>query len=333
MDNFIFTCGDINGIGPEISIKALNQLYSKEKYKLTLIIPKNVFEYYSELISIEFPFEISDSLSNTSMNNGVVTIFDIGKAELKIGKSTALSGLASYNAILKAYELINEQLGVAMITSPISKTAWKFAGIEFTGHTDLLGDLAKSSNYLMMFLSSRFKTVLTTIHEPIEKVPALITASRIKNVVRQVKATFEYDLKIKSPRIAILGLNPHAGEEGHIGMEEINEIIPAIKELQEEGLNVEGPFVPDGFFGNKLQNKFDITIGMYHDQVLIPFKLISFDEGVNYTAGLPIVRTSPDHGTAYDISRKIIANPNSIIESFNWARQIVKNRNCSLLKR
>ncbi len=330
MDNFIFTCGDINGIGPEISIKALNQLYSKEKYKLTLIIPKNVFEYYCEMIPVNFPFEILDSLTNSKMNNEVVTILDIGDTELKVCKSTASSGLASYNAILNAYELLKEQLGVAMITSPISKTAWKLAGIDFTGHTDLLGEITKSKNYLMMFLSSRFKTALTTIHESIEKVPSLITANRIKNVVKQVHSTFEYDLKIKSPRIALLGLNPHAGEEGHLGMEEINEIIPAINELNEDGFNVEGPFVPDAFFGNKLQNKFDITIGMYHDQVLIPFKLISFDEGVNFTAGLPIIRTSPDHGTAFDISRKLVANPNSLVESFNWARQIVKNRNCSL---
>jgi len=330
VDNFIFTCGDINGIGPEISIKALNQLYSEEKYKLTLIIPKNAFEYYCEMIPIEFPFEVADSFSSNKINNGVVTILDIGEAELKVGKSTASSGLASFNAIIKAHELLKDQLGSAMITSPISKSAWKLSDIEFTGHTDLLGDLTKSNNYLMMFLSSRFKTALTTIHEPISKVPSLITSSRIKNVVKQVQATFEFDLKIKSPRIAILGLNPHSGEEGHLGMEEINEIIPAIKELQVEGISVEGPFVPDAFFGNKLQNKFDVTIGMYHDQVLIPFKLISFDEGVNYTAGLPIIRTSPDHGTAFDISKKLIANPNSLIESFNWAREIVKNRNCSL---
>jgi len=330
VDNFIFTCGDINGIGPEISLKALNQLYSKERYKLSLVIPKNVFEYYSEMIPIEFPFEFTDSFSISNVNNGLVTIVDIGEAELKVGKLTAASGLASYNAIIKAYELLKDNLGSAMITSPVSKSAWKLSNIDFTGHTDLLGDLAKIDNYLMMFLSSGFKTALTTIHEPIKRVPSLITSLRIKNVVKQVQTTFEYDLKIKSPRIAILGLNPHSGEEGHLGMEEINEIIPAITELQEEGFSVEGPFVPDAFFGNKLQNKFDITIGMYHDQVLIPFKLISFDEGVNYTAGLPIIRTSPDHGTAFDISKKLIANPNSLIESFNWAREIVKNRNCSI---
>ncbi len=330
MDNYIFTCGDINGIGPEISIKAIIKLYSKEKYKLTLIIPKNVFEYYSEMIPIEFPFEISTSFSRSNLSNGVVTILDIGDAQLNVGKSTASSGLASYNAILKAYKLIKEQLATAMITAPISKTAWKLAGINYTGHTDLLGDLEKTSNYLMVFLSERFKTVLTTIHEPIVKVSELITTSRIKSVVKQIQKTFEYDLKIKTPRIAVLGLNPHAGEEGHLGMEEIDEIIPAVKELAEEGSNIEGPFVPDAFFGNKLHNKFDVTIGMYHDQVLIPFKLISFDEGVNYTAGLSIIRTSPDHGTAFDISRKLVANPNSLIESFSWAKQIAKNRNCSL---
>jgi 4-hydroxythreonine-4-phosphate dehydrogenase len=333
MDNFVFTCGDINGIGPEISIKAFNQLYSKEKYKLTLIIPKNVFEYYSEMIPIEFPFEITDSFSSKNMDNEIVTILDIGEAQLSVGKPSATSGLVSYNAVLKGVELINNQFAVAIITSPISKTAWKLADINYIGHTDLLGDLTKMKKYLMMFLSSRFKTVLATIHEPIEKVSSLITLSRIKKVVKQAHLTLEYDLKIKSPRIAVLALNPHAGEDGHIGSEEIEEIVPAIKELNEDGLTVEGPFVPDAFFGSKLHNRFDITVGMYHDQVLIPFKLINFNEGVNYTAGLPIIRTSPDHGTAFDISRKLIANPNSLIESFNWARDIVKNRNCSISKK
>jgi 4-hydroxythreonine-4-phosphate dehydrogenase len=148
----------------------------------------------------------------------------------------------------------------------------------------------------------------------------------------QAHSTLKYDLKLNVPSIGVLGLNPHAGENGQLGREEIDEIIPAINELKAKGINVEGPFVPDAYFATKRHYKYDITVGMYHDQVLIPFKLLNFDEGVNFTAGLPIVRTSPDHGTAFDIARKLIANPNSIIESFQWARQIVKNRNCSISK-
>ena len=332
MNNFIFTCGDINGIGPEISIKAINKLYSEEKYKLTLVIPKNVFEYYRKQIQITFPYNISDSVLNSEIHNGKVSILDIGDSELKVGKITQNSGLSSFKAIIKAYELINNKLGSAMITSPISKEAWLKGGIEFTGHTELLANLTNAQNYGMMFISKGFKALLTTIHIPINSISENISIQKIMDTVTQAHTTLENDLKIKNPKIAVLGLNPHAGENGQLGNEEIEIIIPAIKIIKEKGINVEGPFVPDAFFGTKTHNKFDITIGIYHDQVLIPFKLLSFDEGVNYTAGLPIVRTSPDHGTAFDISQKLVANPNSIIESFNWAREIVKNRNCSLSK-
>ncbi len=332
MDNFIFTCGDINGIGPEISIKSFNEIYSKEKYNLTLIIPKNVFEYYKEQIAIEFPFEICNSILDSKISNGKVSILDIGDAELNIGKITAPSGLASYNAILKGYELLQSQLGSAIVTAPISKEAWQLGGVEFTGHTELLGRLTGTEKYSMMFLSNRFKAILTTIHIPINAISTNLTIERIKDTIKRAHTTLEYDLKLKSPRIAVLGLNPHAGENGQLGNEEMEVIIPAIDKLKEEGIEVEGPFVPDAFFGKKNHHKFDITVGMYHDQVLIPFKLLNFDEGVNYTAGLPIIRTSPDHGTAFDIARKLIASPNSIIESFNWAREIVKNRNCSISK-
>jgi len=332
MDNFVFTCGDINGIGPEVSLKSIEKLFSKEKYKITLIIPENVFKYYQESLEINFPFEVIKEFDNSDVDKNIVSILDIGETPMNIGNATKESGRASYNAILEGYRLVSNQLGAALITAPISKAAWKLDDIDFVGHTDLLGNLTAIKNYSMMFLSSRFKTALVTIHEPINNVPQLISMRKIIDTVEQAHITLEIDLKIKSPRIAVLGLNPHAGENGNLGLEEINEIIPAIKELQRRGFIVEGPFVPDAFFGSKFHNRFDITIGMYHDQVLIPFKLINFNEGVNYTAGLPIVRTSPDHGTAYDISRKQIANPNSMIEAFNWARQIVKNRNCSLSK-
>lgn len=330
MENFIFTCGDINGIGPEICIKAFNEIYSEEKYHLTFIIPKNVFEHYKEEIPLQFPYEICNSISEINIGNGKVSIFDIGATELNVGRITAVSGLASYNAVLTGYEIIKAQLGVALITAPISKEAWQLGGIKFTGHTELLGSLTETSNYSMMFLSNRFKAVLTTIHIPISSVPTSISVDKIKNTIRQAHTTMEHELKIESPRVAVLGLNPHAGENGQLGSEEMEFIIPAIRESQGEGIAVEGPFVPDAFFGSKVHNKFDITVGMYHDQVLIPFKLLNFGSGVNYTAGLPIIRTSPDHGTAYDIVRKLIANPGSIIESFNWARNIVQNRSCSL---
>ncbi len=332
MNNYIFTCGDINGIGPEVVLKTFNQIYSEEKYKLTLLIPKNVFQYYKESIPLEFPYEFCNTLSVNDLSDGKVAVINIGNTNLKIGEVTSEAGKASYLSVIKGFDLIKAHLGSAIITAPIAKKAWELADIKFTGHTELFAHLTGIKNYSMMFLSPRFKAVLVTIHIPIKSVSQMINIAIIKKTILQARNTLEYDLKIKSPRIAVLGLNPHAGENGQLGNEESEIITPAVEELQQQNIKVEGPFVPDAFFGKKLQNQFDVVVGMYHDQVLIPFKLLNFDTGVNYTAGLPIVRTSPDHGTAFDIARKLIASPNSTIEAFNWAREIVKNRNCSLSK-
>jgi len=326
MDKFIFTCGDTNGIGPEISLKAINKLFAPQKYKLIIPIPLNVFEFYADRIKLSSPFNIVKKINKDELNSDSITVIDLGNVKIDVGRPTRFSGRTSYRSIIKANELLTMDSGSAMITAPISKYAWQKAGINFPGHTELLAHLTKTKKYSMMFLSQKFKCALATIHEPIIKVPRLITKTRLKDLLNLVADTSLNDLNISSPKIAVLGLNPHAGENGKIGQEEIKKIIPAIEKAIKKGIHIDGPYVPDAFFANKLYLKYDIVIGMYHDQLLIPFKMMNFNSGVNYTAGLPIIRTSPDHGTAYDIAGTMRADISSMVESFKWARRIAKNR-------
>jgi 4-hydroxythreonine-4-phosphate dehydrogenase len=178
---------------------------------------------------------------------------------------------------------------------------------------------------MMLFLSEKLNAGLLTIHTPISKVSKLISKERIIKSINILNSTAIRDLGIPNPKIAVLGLNPHAGENGLIGNEEEKIIKPAIKSLQKK-INVTGPFVPDAFWGNKAYKKFDMILGMYHDQVLIPFKLLNFNSGVNFTAGLNLIRTSPDHGTAYDIAGLNKANESSLLQSYEYAIKIFQNR-------
>ena len=212
-----------------------------------------------------------------------------------------------------------------MVTAPISKKAFNLAKINFPGHTELLAKSENNNNYMMLFLSDNVRAGLLTIHSPISKVSRLISKERIIKSIELLNFTAKRDLGIDNPKIAVLGLNPHAGENGLIGNEEERILKPAIKSLQNK-LNVSGPFVSDAFWGNKTYKKFDMILGMYHDQVLIPFKLLNFNSGVNFTAGLNLIRTSPDHGTAYDIAGMNKANESSMLQSYKYAIKIFHNR-------
>lgn len=326
MNSFVFTCGDTNGIGPELAIKALNQLFSSSRNKFVLPIPLNVFQYYSKMINIDFKFEIVNNLRQIDYNNKDVTILNLGKVKLELGKPTRFSGRASYRSIIESHKLILRNSSQAIITAPISKLAWQKAGIKFPGHTELLADLSGSKSFSMMFLSSTFKCALATIHEPLSRIPKLITGKKLFALIQLVSKTLKNDLNIANPKIGILGLNPHSGEGGNIGKEEITKIIPAIQRGISSNINIDGPHVPDAFFANKKYHNYDAIIGMYHDQLLIPFKMLHFRKGVNYTAGLNFVRTSPDHGTAFDIAGQLKADISSTIESYRWAKKIAKNR-------
>ncbi len=314
MSTLAVTCGDINGIGVETALKALKKLDENVfDGKVVFIVPENVYVKARNSFNINLP--------------DFVTLDFIGDAETEAGKPTAESGKTAFAAIKRAYELIENGKAEAMVTAPISKEALALAGVRYKGHTDMLADFAGVREYLMIFVSEKFRTALATIHVPLANVSSLLSREILFSKLELLDRTARNDFSIVSPKIAVLGLNPHAGENGNIGFEEIEKIIPAIKTAREKGMNVEGPFVPDAFFANGNYERYDFVLGMYHDQVLIPFKMLAFDSGVNFTAGLPFVRTSPDHGTAYDIAWRGIANENSMLAALLLADKISRNGN------
>ena len=324
MNTFIFTCGDPNGIGPEIVIKSLNKVYSPS-HRYYIICPKNIFLKNTSLIKPNFKYHFSKEISYDNYHYNSVEVIDIKGGKLSVGKPTKISGRISFNSLELACEIAEKTKRSAIITAPISKEAWKLNFLKYEGHTDYLGQRYKVKNPLMLFYSKKMIAALVTIHQPLERVSKLITQSKIKSIISDVILSLKRDFEISNPKVAVLGLNPHAGENGTIGKEEIKKIKPVIEKFTD----AYGPFVPDAFFGKKLFKNYNAVIGMYHDQVLIPFKMLNFDRGVNFTANLPVVRTSPDHGTAFDISYKGEANPSSMIEAVKLADRVIRNRTLS----
>ncbi len=324
MKTIAFTCGDINGIGPEICLKTINDIYNPQERKVILFCPSSIFEYTLDSLSKSLSYKIVKKYFPGEYDSEFVSVVDFGTYKQQFGKPTKQSGAAAFKALEKASGLVISKKADAMVTAPISKEAFKMAGINYPGQTELLAELSGSKKYLMTFLSDEFICGLATIHEPIKNISRLLTRKRLELALEILYNTLLNDLKIILPKIAVLGLNPHAGENGNIGNEEKSIIIPAIESFKNPSIS--GPFVPDAFFGNQLQKKYDAVLGMYHDQVLIPFKMANFNLGVNYTAGLPVIRTSPDHGTGYDIAGMGIASAQSMIEAVKWAEKIIDNR-------
>jgi 4-hydroxythreonine-4-phosphate dehydrogenase len=330
MDSFIFTCGDINGIGPEIAIKALNYISSKRKNnRFILIIPGNVFENTIKLVKPLFKYRPINENEIERFPYERILILKTKSFTQKTGKPTVASGNAAYLALKTSFKLLHNSLADAVITAPVSKTALKLAGVNYPGQTEMFADWCGVKNFVMTFLSRQLRVGLYSIHIPLKEVSKSLNLSEFMAKIDVSITMLKKDLGIPKPRIAVLGLNPHAGEKGIIGSEEKNIIEPAIKSEKYRGIAA-GPFSPDAFFATRRFNDFDLIFGLYHDQVLIPFKYINAGKGVNYSAGLPIIRTSPDHGVAYDIAGKGIADESSMIEAFRYAVLILKNRKNNL---
>ncbi len=237
------------------------------------------------------------------------------------GKATAGGGRVAFEAVCRATRDALVGRLDAIATAPISKTAWRLAGLPWRGHTELLAHLTGASNVAMMFHTDRLRVVLATVHVSLAEVPALLTQSRIESTVELAHAElprFGYS----SPRLALAGLNPHAGEQGLMGQEEERVLKPALDASRARGINVKGPFPADTVFARALGGEFDAVVACYHDQGLIPIKLVAFGRSVNVTLGLPIVRTSVDHGTAYDIAGKGLANPASMVAALRLAARL-----------
>ncbi len=325
MDKLVFTCGDVNGIGPEIVLKALNKISNRNKNsKYYLFIPENVFDKIIRIIKPNFKFKLFNA-DGFDYSDSMITIILQQSVRLNIGKPTSESGKASYDSLRAAFNLLKRGIADAVVTAPVSKTAFNLAGSNFPGQTELFAHWCKSKNYIMTFLSRELNVALYSIHVPLKKVSGLIKEDVLLNKLGLLHRVLKDDMGVSKPKIAILGLNPHAGESGIIGREEIDTIVPALNKIKGK-INIAGPFSADAFFAKRRYKEFDLTFGSYHDQVLIPFKYINAGKGVNFTAGLPIIRTSPDHGVAYDIAWKGIADESSFIQAVKYASLIHRNR-------
>lgn len=305
------TIGDPAGIGPEVALKAVMNETVLEICSPLLIGDRIVLEQAVSHLNIDIDLGRYDIVGT-----GAVTSADFPRCS-----ASDIGGDAAVSYIKKAVELAQLRIVDAVVTAPITKEALKIAGYPWPGHTELLAELTGTDRYAMMLCGGPLRVILVTIHTALKNVPGLITQARVLDTIHlaQIACTM---LGIAEPRIAVAGLNPHAGEAGLFGNEEDEAILPAVEEAQRLGLPVEGPFPPDTLFHKVYNGEYDIVVCMYHDQGLIPLKMIAFDSGVNVTVGLPIVRTSPDHGTAYNIAWKGIANPSSMIEAIKLAARM-----------
>lgn len=323
-NRILLTLGDPNGVGPELLLKTL--VTSKDSgTQFILIGPKSVFDYYAKRMNIQLDIPSIGSVDDIPMQGNVILDqFDFA-FEPHPGKISTKAGQISMMALEHAMELTSTGAANALVTAPISKESIHMAGYSFPGHTEFLAERTNCHDYTMMLVSGGLRVGLLTSHIPLRIVPKMITEESIIRKATIIRNSLINDFSISKPKIAVLGLNPHAGDGGVLGSEE-NEIIePAIMFLKQQ-MTIEGPFAADGWFGNQQFDEFDAVLAMYHDQGLAPFKAISFGRGVNFTAGLPIIRTSPDHGTAFGIAGKNIAKTDSMNEAIKLAVQLNNKR-------
>jgi 4-hydroxythreonine-4-phosphate dehydrogenase len=321
------TIGDMNGIGPEVILKAL-----ADHRILSLITPviygsAKVIAFYKKLLNIEeFNYtqvKTKGQFAPKSIN--VVNCWEENNVEITPGKASKESGKAALLALKQACEELKEGLIDGLVTAPVDKQTIHSEEFPFKGHTEFLTRHFGAAESLMFLVSDTIRVGLVTEHVALKDVASLITKERIEGKLKIMEHSLKNDFGIAKPKIAVLGLNPHAGDGGLIGQED-DVIKSVVSEQRNKGKLIYGPLPADGFFGMSLYSKYDAVLAMYHDQGLIPFKSIAFENGVNFTAGLPVVRTSPDHGTAYSIAGKNQANELSLREAIFRASEIYKYR-------
>lgn len=319
--------GDINGISYEVIMKTLLDPRIMEMCTPIIYGSPKVAAYHRKALNI-------NNLSLNHVRNPkeagpdrahVLNCID-DNVRVELGKSTQVAGEASYMALERATSDLKEGLIDVLVTAPINKDNIQSERFNFPGHTEFLAREFDSKDYLMLMVSETMKIGVVTTHMPISEVANHINKEVILSKLRIISRSMQQDFAITRPRIAVFGLNPHAGDNGLLGNEEIDIIQPAIEQAKKEGIIALGPYPADGFFGSEDYRKFDAILAMYHDQGLVPFKLSSFERGVNYTAGLPVVRTSPAHGTAYSLAGEDKASPDSFRQALFLAIDIYKNR-------
>lgn len=318
------TMGCPVGIGPELIIK----LFTQPQQDIVVIGDPDVLRRCGAEMGVDC--RVTSWLPEQPLESGTLPVYcpEGGRqgAESVWGKPTAATGAAMGRYIEAAVALIKAGVFSGMVTCPITKTALNAGGYHFPGHTEMLASLCETTEYGMMMAGARLRVTLATIHIPLATVAESLTIDSIYAMIERTHRSLVVDFGLHQPRVAVAGLNPHAGESGMFGDEEHLLIAPAVVRAAEAGIHVVGPFPPDTVFSKAVAGAFDAVVCMYHDQGLIPFKLLHFSDGVNVTFGLPIVRTSVDHGTAYDIAGQGVADPTSLQAACQMARDIVLNR-------
>ncbi len=318
MKRIAITTGDPGGIGPEISLRAIIELR------------KEGFEFIPYLIGDRPVIDEVINITGLDIPRDTIVIDSAITASYKKGDDSPEGGIASFNYIKKAVELALSREVNAIVTGPVSKKSLSLANLKWHGHTEMLAELTGTREYGMMFyadmressfIKKELRLILTTIHVPLRDVPSMITEENVLSTIKLAKKGAEI-FGIKNPKILVSGLNPHAGEKGILGREEEDIIKPAIEKAISSGIDARGPYPPDTVFYHYLRDDFDIIVSMYHDHGLTPFKMLAFQKGVNITVGLPFIRTSPDHGTAYDIAWKGVADPSSMKEAIKLALRL-----------
>jgi len=322
------TMGDPAGIGPEVILKTLLRDDVYQVCRPIVLGDINVLRMVSEKLG-PLSFHIIKTPSEVTGSPELVDIIPVSNLKKSLfipGQPTINGGKAMVDYIVKAVDLNKDGQASAMVTCPISKELMHKAGYRFDGHTELLAQLTNTRDYVMMMASERLRVSLATIHCALREVPQRLNKGLILKTIRLTYRALEEDFAIKRPHMAVAGLNPHAGEAGLFGLEDKEIIRPAVDEAKNDGLLVDGPFPADTIFYHAMNGRFDAVVAMYHDQGLIPVKLLSFSDSVNITLGLPIIRTSVDHGTAYDIAGKGVADPSSLIAAIRMAAKIAQAR-------
>jgi 4-hydroxythreonine-4-phosphate dehydrogenase len=323
------TMGDPTGIGPEIIAKAFSMEEPFQDCRPIVFGDHDVLLKTIKRQGLSTAVETFERIPEGGYFPKKIFLFPLSHLDassLHFGKPDRASGEAMVKYIEEAVKWVRSGKVDAITTCPINKEAINAAGYSFPGHTELLAHLVGISCVAMMFLGTRWKVVLVTTHLPIKEVSRSITRSRVLSVIRLTDEGLKKYFKIIHPRIAVLGLNPHCGEEGLLGEEEKMQIIPAIREATSQGMDVEGPFPADSFFDLSGHYVFDAVISMYHDQGLVPIKMVDFKEAVNFTLGLPFIRTSVGHGTAYDIAGKGLADPTNLIKAMSIASKLSRSK-------
>ena len=321
------TQGDTNGVGYEVILKVFSDPNILELCTPIIYGSPKIASYHRKALNLEVPYTIINHAEEA--RDGRVNLLACFDDEIKIemGQPSQEAGAAALKALDRAMTDYRSELYDVLVTAPINKATIQSPGFHFPGHTEYIEtSVGEGQKALMILMNETLRVALVTTHLPIKDIAKAITKEGIVEKATIFHKALKRDFRISSPRIAVLSLNPHAGDNGLLGSEEKDIILPAIEELADKGIQAFGPFAADGFFGSGAYDRFDGVLAMYHDQGLAPFKTIALESGVNYTAGLPIVRTSPDHGTAYDIAGKGIADENSMRQAIFTAIDVFRNR-------